>query len=69
MPLFECSNCHVAENTALSNYWTAVSLENKPALCSQCDPEIGVWHGKFPRTPASELRSKNPRDFIDNKVK
>jgi hypothetical protein len=18
-------------------------------LCSQCDPEIGQWHGKFPR--------------------
>ena len=64
MPLFECSQCHVAENTALSEYWTA-RLEGKPALCSQCDPEIEKWHGKFPRQPAEEIRRRDPQHFID----
>ena len=25
---------------------------NAQALCSECDPEIGAWHGKFPKRSA-----------------
>lgn len=61
MPLFRCSVCGNAENTALSNYWTryleARPGEPKPApLCSACDPAIGRWHGQFqPFTAAGML--------------
>lgn len=51
MPLFACRQCLSVENTALANYWWTVS-EGKPALCSACDPEIGAWHGEFPRVSA-----------------
>jgi hypothetical protein len=66
MPLFECSKCGVAENTALCNYWSDVGLEGKPALCSECNPEIARWHGAFPRRPATELRAKGV-EFIEIK--
>jgi hypothetical protein len=59
MPLFECSRCHCVENTALSNYWTDVHLEKKPALCSECDPQIGKWHGAFPRTPVADYIARH----------
>lgn len=49
MPLFECSKCHVVDNTALGNFWWDVMHEKKPALCAECDPEIGSWHGQFPK--------------------
>jgi hypothetical protein len=26
--------------------------EPKPLLCSECDPEIGKWHGRFPKQSA-----------------
>ena len=58
MPLFECEQCHVTENTACCNFWMRL-LEKKPLLCSECDPEIGEWHGEFPRTPAVEYRAKH----------
>lgn len=48
MPLFKCEQCGVVENTACGDYWCA---EKK--LCSQCSPEIGKWHGRFPRTDAA----------------
>ena len=54
MPLFRCSKCDVVENTGLSGYWRQElsahknNTEFKP-LCTQCDPEIGEWHGEFPR--------------------
>lgn len=47
MPIFECSQCKCIENTATSNYWWDVAQEKKPALCSECDPAIGKWHGEF----------------------
>lgn len=56
MPLFKCSNpeCGVVENTALCRYWMARHGDpSSPPLCSQCDPEIGKWHGVFERKPAS----------------
>lgn len=72
MPLFKCEQCGCVENTALSNYWTrninwdstnAEPLKN-PALCSECDPEIGKWHGQFPKRPwdaHAEANSGMPR--------
>jgi hypothetical protein len=54
--LFACEKCDAVENTALSNYWTR-NLDDpkgpkKPALCSECDPAIGTWHGRFPKETA-----------------
>lgn len=52
MPLFRCEGCGAVENTALSNYWLRGYPPTKPALCSECDPEIGRWHGRFPKRDA-----------------
>lgn len=52
MPIFKCSKCGCAENTALGNYWWNVQREGKPPLCSECD--TGTWHGKFPKRDAKE---------------
>ena len=54
MPIFECSKCHAVDNTALTNFWWNTLQENKPALCSECDPDIAKWHGQFPKTSASD---------------
>ena len=53
MPLFQCSKCGCVENTAPSNY--AVRERGSPALCSECDPEIGKWHGMFPKRSAKGM--------------
>jgi hypothetical protein len=55
MPIFACRECGCIENTALSNFWVRTQLENKPALCSACDPEINEWHGEFERRSASGM--------------
>jgi hypothetical protein len=47
--LFVCDECGMVENTALSHYWLRNVHGDGRALCSACDPEIGHWHGKFPR--------------------
>jgi len=52
MPLFACSKCGCVENTALCEYWYQVAIEKKKPLCSECDPEIGEWHGKFEKRSA-----------------
>jgi len=57
MPVFECDRCGCIENTATSNYWSRDFLhegENYPALCSECDPEIGKWHGEFKKELAKD---------------
>lgn len=54
MPLFECTKCHVVDNTALTNFWETRLPNGGPALCSECDPDIGKWHGAFPRTLAAD---------------
>jgi hypothetical protein len=43
------------ENTALSNYWVRKVVNGKktPPLCTECDPEIGKWHGSFSKRPAT----------------
>jgi hypothetical protein len=30
-------------------------MDNKPVLCSACDPDIGRWHNMFPRRPAEGM--------------
>jgi hypothetical protein len=53
--LFMCSKCKCVENTATSN-WMSRKYPDKgdpqPLLCSECDPEIGKWHGRFPKQSA-----------------
>jgi hypothetical protein len=48
MPLFQCSQCQCVENTACCNFWPR-KLGKLPLLCSECDPEIAKWHGRFPK--------------------
>jgi hypothetical protein len=50
-----CRECGCVENTACCNYWSRTSLESKPGLCSECDPDIKQWHGKFEKRPASGM--------------
>lgn len=59
MPLYECERCHCVENTALTNFWESLA-EGKPRLCSECDPEIGRWHGSFPKISMTEYAAKYP---------
>jgi hypothetical protein len=55
MPLYQCKKCGAVENTACANYWwrTNPALHKDdglpPEVCSECDPEIGKWHGEFPK--------------------
>lgn len=59
MPLFRCSKCNAIENTACCRYWTICMDAHRAKvdpvlLCSECDPEIGKWHGRFPKQDADE---------------
>jgi hypothetical protein len=53
MPLYKCTKCGCIDNTAMGNFWTA-NAHGEPELCTECDPEIGVWHGKFVKRQAAE---------------
>lgn len=57
MSIFRCEKCGCVENTATSDYWSRAhpfdGSKPKPVLCSECDPEIGKWHGRFPKNQAS----------------
>jgi len=59
MSIFRCTKCGCIENTATSNYWEQrhpyEGGEPKPILCSECDPAIGKWHGRFKKQPAKGL--------------
>lgn len=66
MPIFQCQKCGCVENTALSGFWLrdmrflrakreGREVEKGPALCSACDPEIGVWHGEFEQLAATSF--------------
>ena len=46
MSLFVCDECRCVENTATSKFWLR---DGGPALCSECDPQMGRWHGLFDR--------------------
>lgn len=54
MPLFQCAACGCVENAKLSRYDQRMVAGLQP-LCSACDPEIGQWHGRFPRRLAEGL--------------
>lgn len=54
MSLFQCAVCGCVENTAVCNYHQR-KLEKKPLLCSECDPDIGEWHGHFPKQHAGDM--------------
>jgi hypothetical protein len=67
MPLFECEKCHCVENTALCHYWSRFYNDRTgEALCSECDPSIKKWHGRFPKRNINETRYKlNNRGFLE----
>lgn len=71
MPIYLCSKCGMMENTALSHYWTrywnAPKEAPPPPLCSECDPEIGKWHGAFERKPISKDHVVGPDGFVYGK--
>lgn len=61
MPLYMCSACGCIENTATGGYW-AQQMNNWEKngqdapfapLCSEHNPEIGKWHGEWPKKSAS----------------
>jgi hypothetical protein len=65
MHVFVCDSCNRLENTALSYYWCR--KDGEPALCSQCDPTIKRWHGKFERRVwdgnIEGICNKDPKEF------
>lgn len=65
MPLYECSACHAVENTALTNFWWDHKMHEKPALCSECDPQIGKWHGHFEKITVEEYLKRYPKARIE----
>jgi hypothetical protein len=65
MSLFRCEKCGAVENTALCLFWMR---GDGPALCSECDPELGQWHGIFPKEDANEagyVERQNDFPFIE----
>lgn len=68
MPLFRCTKCGCVENSAYGYFWMA-KLEQKPPLCSECDPEIGEWHGKFEkRSAVGQVVTSDGQLFHPNSV-
>lgn len=63
MPLFRCSKCGCADNTATAlNFWPEYYLNQKAPLCSECDPEQGEWHGSFQKRSAAMAAKSDPPD-------
>ena len=60
MSVFRCDQCGCVENTATSGFW--FRQRSGPALCSECDPAIGEWHGLFPKRDADELGYRRRMD-------
>ena len=60
MPLFECSECHTVDNTALAEFWWQRDIEKRAPVCSACNPDQHEWHGKFPRTTLDEYNKLHP---------
>ena len=70
MPVFACTRCNAAENTALCGYWERRYAQQRavfkdpaaltsPPLCSACDPALRKWHGLFPKESAAGLLSSS----------
>lgn len=59
MNQFRCEKCGCVENAQLCNYWKrrhpGKGNPPQPLLCSECDPDIGKWHGLFPKKPAKGM--------------
>jgi hypothetical protein len=69
MSIYRCTRCDVIENTALGGYWMQQLEAHKAGtkhepLCSQCDPSIGEWHGKFPRQGVTPDYVQDARGFL-----
>lgn len=60
MSLFACEKCNSVENTALCGWAETYSgagcqrIGRRHLICSACNPDIGKWHGLFPREDADE---------------
>jgi hypothetical protein len=54
MSLFACAGCGCVENSACCNYWSR-KIDKLPLLCSECDPDIKVWHGRFAKRAAEGM--------------
>jgi len=54
MPLFICDKCGCVDNTSVTSYYVVGDLPMKH-FCSECDPEIGEWHGIFPKRKATGM--------------
>lgn len=54
MSIFRCSKCGYVDNTALTNHYK-VLVNGADPLCSECDPDLAKWHGRFKRMTPEEL--------------
>lgn len=64
MSLFKCEGCGCVENTALCGLvWEPDPSsppgvfpvkERRKLICSECNPDIGIWHGAFKKIDADE---------------
>jgi len=54
MSVFACSRCLCLENTNNCNFWkrACAGAKARDHLCSECDPDIGKWHGRFQKKSA-----------------
>lgn len=53
MSLYACALCNTMDDTLLTNFHLYIRA-GKGVLCSACDPEIGEWHGRFPKGTYTE---------------
>lgn len=58
MSLFACTQCGCVENTACCRY-AVRKHKGLPLLCSECDPDIGKWHGRFIKRSAEGMLVDN----------
>ena len=65
MPLFVCSKCQAVENTALCGYWWRGKT---PPLCTECDPQFGKHHNRFPKEKYNPKKWKKDKNgFLSSK--
>ena len=55
MSIFRCVKCGCVDNTATSGWWTRLAEHKDEPLCSECNPEIGKWHGEFEKKSADGM--------------
>lgn len=69
MSLYRCTKCNAVENTATGGYWIQQINAHKDGkrfdpLCSECNPEIGAWHGQFPKRLVTPDYLEDARGFL-----